>query len=260
MTTETPNAPVTQEDKVIEAIRTNAVANPSSIPPQFEGDVEKYITAYKNLQADYTKKSQELADLKAKVKPTDPPKAHETPNPLHIGEPPVEETPQVSIEDLQAEFAETGTVSDESKQAVIKALGIKDPRFVDMYIEGLKSQRQLATDKATEIAGGADEYNKVLLWASKNLKPEQRAALNQALSSPSWELTWTGLVTQYRANKQSNSNEPINAPVGNDTTEVLPYRTHQEMMADLANPKYRQNLDPDFIQLVMKRVAITQFS
>lgn len=247
-----------QEDKVIDAIRTNAIANPSSIPPQFGGDVEKYITAYKDLQAEFTRKSQELANLKKVVeKPADPPKAPVTPNPLHIGEPPVEETPTISWDDLAAEFSSTGDISEETKKSIVSTLKLPDTKFVDAYIDGLKSQRQLAMTKAAEIAGGNDEYNKVLAWASKNLKPEQRAALNASLSSPSWELTWTGLVTQYKTANKSSSNNPIAAPVGNDTTEIIPYRTHQEYMADLANPKYRYNQDPDFVELVMKRAHKT---
>lgn len=247
-----------QEDKVIDAIRTNALANPSSIPPQFGGDVEKYITAYKDLQADYTRKSQELAALKKGTeKPADPPKAPVTPNPLHIGEPPVEETPQISWDTLAEEFANTGDISDDTKKSLVEALKLPDTRFIDAYIDGLKSQRQLAMTKAAEIAGGNEEYNKVLAWASKSLKPEQRAALNAALSSPSWELTWTGLVTQYKTANKSSANTPIAAPVGNDSTEVLPYRTNEEYLADLRNPKYRNNLDPDFVQLVYKRAAKT---
>lgn len=259
MTTNNPNdAPPTQDDKVIEAIRKNATTNPDSIPPQFEGDVEKYINAYKELQADYTKKSQELAAIKKAPAPPTPPNTPPTPpNPLHVGEPPVEETPTVSWDTLAAEFAETGDISAETKKTLVDVLKLPDTKFVDAYIDGLKSQRQLAMSKAVEIAGNSDEYNKVLAWASKTMKPEQRAALNQALSSPSWELTWTGLVSQYKTNAKSSANNPINAPVGNDTTEVQPYRTHQEYMNDLANPKYRNNLDPDFVDLVMKRAHKT---
>lgn len=258
MTTNDPNVPTPeQEAAVIEAMRKNAVANPASIPPQFGGDVDKFIDAYKALQADYTKKSQELAALKkAPVEPPKPPSG-DPPKPLHIPDAPVEETPTVSWDTLQTEFQETGDISEDSKKALVAALKLPDTKFVDAYINGLKSQRQLAMTKAVEIAGNSDEYNKVLAWASKTMDVNGRAALNQALSSPSWELTWTGLVAQYKTASKSSANMPLKAPAGNDTTEVQPYRTHQEYMADMANPKYRFNQDPDFVALVMKRAYKT---
>ena len=257
MTTNDPNVPTPeQEAAVIEAMRKNAASNPASIPPQFGGDVDKFIDAYKNLQADYTKKSQELATFKKA--PVETPKpAAEPPKPLHIPDAVVEETPQVSWDTLQTEFQETGDISEDSKKALVAALKLPDTKFVDAYINGLKSQRQLAMTKAVEIAGNSDEYNKVLAWASKTMDVNGRAALNQALSSPSWELTWTGLVAQYKTAAKSSANMPLNAPVGNDTTEVQPYRTHQEYMKDLADPRYRHNQDPDFVDLVLKRANLT---
>lgn len=258
MTTNDPNVPTPeQEAAVIEAMRKNAVANPASIPPQFGGDVDKFINAYKALQADYTKKSQELADLKKTPVETPKPPSGDPPKPLHIPDAPVVEEKQLDWDDLATEFANTGDVSPETKQAIVATLKLKDTKFVDAYIDGLKSQRQLAMTKAVEIAGNSDEYNKVLAWASKTMDANGRAALNQALRSPSWELTWTGLVAQYKTAAKSSANMPLNAPVGNDTTEVQPYRTHQEYMRDLADPKYRYNQDPDFVALVIKRANLT---
>lgn len=247
------------DDRVLDAVRAAAAANPSSIPPQFNGDVEKYINAYKELQSDYTKKSQELASLKKQITTSSEKKNDDPPAPLVIKDAEVvEEEDKVTVEDLAAEFYNTGTVSDESKAKAMKFLKIQDSSVLDVVIQGFQFQRQMATNRAVEIAGSTEEYNNILKWASKNLTPAQKEAINSSLSSPSWELTFTGLVAQYRNSIKSSSNNPIHAPVGAPNTEVIPYRSHEEYMADLANPKYRFNTDPDFVNLVMQRAKKTQ--
>lgn len=259
----TNNNQPTHDDKLLEVLKKSVEHDPTLIPPQFNGDAEKYFASYKELQAAFTKKSQELAELK-KTTPTPNGNTEQNkdnkntkPNDFKIGEVVEDEVVTVSWDDLSAEFNQTGDVSAETKQKIMADLKITDARVVDAYIDGLKNMKQVAQAKAIEIAGGANEYNNVLKWASKNFTKEQQAAINQSLSSPTWEFTWTGLVTQYRSKAQSDTNNPIKAPVGSPNTEVIPYRTDQEYLNDLRDPRYRYNTDPDFVDLVHKRVALT---
>lgn len=262
MTTETPTPEQQAEDKLMDAIRANAAANPESIPPQFGGDIEKYITSYKELQKKMTQQAQELAEFKkAPVTPAAP-KAGEAgkpvePAPLEIKEPKVEETPPFDWDAATEEFNNTGDISEASKARLIADLKIKDPRFVDGFIGFLKQQRQSAQAKAMEVAGGVEQYNAVLEWAHGAFNEAERAALNASLRSPMWELAWTGLVAKYQAASKSSANTMLSGSPGNNTTDVQPYRTHREFMKDLADPRYRSGSDPDFIALVQKRAAKT---
>lgn len=265
MTTETPTPEQQAEDKLMDAVRANAATNPESIPAQFGGDVEKYITSYKELQKKMTQQAQELSGFrKAAETPApiaDPNKPPATPKPLEITEPPVVETPVFDWDAATEEFNSTGDISDASKAKLIADLKIKDPRFVDHFVGFMKQQRASAQAKAMEVAGGVEQYNAVLEWAHGAFNETERAALNTSLKSPMWELAWMGLVTKYQAANKSSANTMLSGSPGNNTTDIQPYRTHKEMMKDLADPRYRSGSDPDFINHVQRRAAKSpQFS
>lgn len=256
----TTNTPPQEESHEAKMIRKFYTADPSQIPEQFEGDVEKAVEGYKQLQAKFTKASQELAAVKKAAETPPEPKPEEKPTappaPLKIEDAPVEETPAVSWESIEEEFATTGTVSEDSIVKLTAMLKLPSRNFIDAHVAYMKDKREQAHKQAQDIAGGVENYNKVLAWAAKALSQAEKAALNASLNSPGWELAWTGLVTKFNKVNTDGANPRPNAPVatgGGD--EVLPWGSQAEMTAAIRDPRYR--LDPAYQAMVMKRSAKT---
>ena len=62
--------------------------------------------------------------------------------------------------------------------------------IVDAYIRGVKAQEEEGTKTATAdvqevfaIAGGEEQYSKLVQWASTKLSPDEQEAYNKAVSS-----------------------------------------------------------------------------
>jgi len=253
---DTSNSNPPAESHEIQMIRKQYESNPENIPAQFEGDVNKAVESYKELQARFTKTSQELAALKKAASPEPKPDVKkEEPLPLKLEELKPEEKPPVTWESIEDEFKATGDVSEESVQAIVNLLKLPSRNFVDAHIAYLKSQRASAQAKAQEIAGGTEQYNAVIKWGHTNLSKPEKDALNQALASPGWELAWTGLVTKFKAANTDSGNRMGTNPVGtgDDTAEV--FSEQREMTAAISDPRYRT--DPKYRDAVQRRIIAT---
>ncbi|CAD2254809.1 hypothetical protein QSH46_021735 [Xanthomonas arboricola pv. juglandis] len=66
------------------------------------------------------------------------------------------------------EFAETGTISEESFKSLEKAGFPKE--LVGVYLDGLKARQSTYEAGIFAPAGGKDGYTKLLEWAGKNLE------------------------------------------------------------------------------------------
>ena len=264
MTTENNNTPA--ESHEVQMLRKAVAADPTQIPEQFNGDAEKFINSYKSLQAEFTRKSQELAALKNAAPPSQEPKTEEVkPVDLEIKEPPKVEPPKVTWNSAVDEFSVNGDVSEETRKALSVQLAVDKNnleeiagvrQMIDTYVEAMKGQRNLAQTRAVEIAGGVEQYNAVVEWGQKNLNAAEKAQVNQALKSAAWELTWTGLVARFNKAVGDSGNKNPNTPNANMNSAVKPFETQAEMTQAMRDPRYRTHLA--YRQEVEARVIATQ--
>ena len=151
---------------------------------------------------------------------------------------------------FQQEYSETGELSNEAYEALEEA-GI-DRRVVDTWLQG---QEALADQNITEIynvAGGEQEYNQMLEWASDNLQPWEMDAYNQAmdgLDSVS-KLAASGLYARYR---NSDAVGP-RLMAGSVATETAPrYESIAQLTSAMRDPRYQS--DPAYRAEVAMRLG-----
>lgn len=152
---------------------------------------------------------------------------------------------------LTAEYDRLGTLSDETFAALDKAGIPKDT--VDAYIAGQQAIAQQAIDGIMNDFGGADEYGKMVAWASTGLSQAEVAAFNQAMdngSVDSIKLTIAGLKARYEA---ANGKEPALLNGGADTTSTDVFRSTAEMTAAMKDPRYAK--DPAYRSEVQQKVG-----
>lgn len=264
MTTESTTPPA--ESHEVQMLRKTIAADPTQIPDQFQGDGEKFITSYKALQAEFTRKSQELAALKNNTQAPPVTKTEEVkPVELEIKETPVVQAPKVTWNSVADEFGVSGDVSEETRKALSVQLSVDKNnqeeiagvrQMIDTYVESMKGQRQVAQNKAVEIAGSIENYNAIVEWGQKNLSAAEKAQVNQALKSAAWELTWTGLVARFNKAVGDSGNKNPNTPNANMNTSAKPFDTQAEMTQAMRDPRYRTHLA--YRQEVEARVIATQ--
>lgn len=148
------------------------------------------------------------------------------------------------IEKFSTEFVEKGTLTDESL-ASIEAMGI--PRtMADQHVRGLIAIRSQMENEVYQMAGGKEQYQNVMAWASNSDKfsETEQKTYDAAIDSGDQaqiSLALRGLLAAY---KSDNPTEPKLLEADGGAAPADTYKSKFEMMADMGNPKYKQ--DPAF--------------
>lgn len=160
--------------------------------------------------------------------------------------------------DLATEYAENGTLSDTSYDALKKA-GIPKA-LVDSYIAGqealVQKEQSFAEDTVKELkslAGGDEEYASVVKWASAELSEEEIGAFNMAIGSGNKALASMairGLVESY--NREYGS-APKLLGGGNAHMEDSVFNSVDEMVQAMSDPRYQR--DAHYRKSVESKVA-----
>ena len=245
-TNETPEV-----DTELANVESFARSNPNNLPPQYNGDPEKFIKSWKDMRAEITRLQQankQPTTPEAVEKPTAP---AAVPDNLKIPE----KAPQPSEDEWNtwgAEISSTGTVSPETREVIKKKFGIPD-QILDTYVDGIRTkQRQLATE-AAGLVGGPDELKGVIQWATDNLPDAERDAVNSALKQPGWQNVLLGL----KARRDSTNTEPKSRVVGTSGVPagVKPFANSKEMVMAMRDPRYK--FDSAYQAMVQERVRLT---
>lgn len=125
------------------------------------------------------------------------------------------ETPDDSegldLDPFYAEFAESGTLSEESQETIVsklKAAGFKDAEnLLAQHMQGSVASTEIQAariaavrSQAFEITGGEEQYGTMMQWAQENLSPAEVDAFDQAVSNPTLvPIAVRGLHAQYTA-------------------------------------------------------------
>lgn len=163
------------------------------------------------------------------------------------------DTSPKGFEAFYEEFERDGKLSDESYKA-LSDMGIPK-EMVDAHIEG---QKALATSKAQSVyavAGGEDEYGKMIAWAAVNMKESQKVAFNDALASDDLDviaIAVKGLTADYRAAKGTPPKGLLDGTEGG-TTPTNVFKSTAELTAAMSDPRYQK--DPAFRKEVEEKLS-----
>ena len=163
-----------------------------------------------------------------------------------------QETQQKGLEKFYAEFAEKGELSENSYAELAKQ-GL-DKGLVDSYIEGQKLVADTNTKSIQSVAGGAEKYNELVNWASKNLSKAEQDVFNNMVDSGDVEqakFAVQGLMT--KAGTTYNPNQPELFEGTSDVTSPDAYQSVSQVTDAMNDPRYDK--DPAYRREVEQKIA-----
>ena len=163
------------------------------------------------------------------------------------------ETKQSGLDKFYNEFAENGELSEKSYGELAKQ-GL-DKTLVDSYIEGQKLISDTNTKQIQDVAGGQEQYNELVQWASDNLSDAEVKVFNDMVEGGDIEtakFAVQGLLTKAGANpKQPSLFEGTSDAVSKDAFQSVAQVT--EAMND---PRYEK--DPAYRKMVEDKIGRSQ--
>lgn len=158
------------------------------------------------------------------------------------------EKPDANISDdlwsgLEAQYAETGSITDEQRAELNKS-GIPD-KMIDGYIDGLKAQAKADkieleqfTAKVYDIAGGEEEYNTIKAWAEETYSQEEL----DAIATGSYEeilFKMKGIKADYIAKNGGITADRLRGGTGSKSGEQ--YKSQADYLVDRMDPRYKRD-------------------
>jgi hypothetical protein len=245
-TNETPEV-----DVELQNVETFARSNPGNLPPQYNGDPEKFIKSWKDMRAEITR-LQQAGKSKPSVETEQVTQSTPVAAPSSLVVPNKTEAPKPTEDEWNKwghEIHTTGSITAETKNQIKARFGIPD-QVVDAYIDGIKARQRQLADEASKIVGGPNELNSIIKWATDNLDDAEREAVNNGLKSPGWQNVILGL----KARRESANPEPKTriAASSGVPAGIKPFATSKEMVAAMRDPRYKY--DSEYQQMVQDRV------
>lgn len=227
-------------DAELQAVEKFAKSSPNNLPPQFNGDPEKFIKSYKDMRAEITRLQQ-----KVKQPTSEAPKDETQPpvNPVDNLKIPEKKEPAPTMEDWgkwEGELNATGVLSNGSRELIKQRFGMPDS-VIDGYVSGYQLKLKQTADRAADLVGGQETLRSVVEWAQQSLNDAERDSVNNALRSPGWENVLIGLKARMEQNSPTR-NEPKNhsgftKPGVSNAAE--PFANKREMVAAMQDPRYK---------------------
>lgn len=167
-----------------------------------------------------------------------------------------DDAPQVDFDALTSEYADTGSLSDETL-AALEAQGF--PRgVVEAHLDGIEARAELTRMKVANALGGEEQFEALLAWAGENLSEAEIDAVNNHVASNDFDgylLALQGVHTRYEA-AYGSFTPPALSGATSLSTEV--YDSDEQMKADMRDPRYGK--DEAFRNKVAAKVHATRNS
>lgn len=157
----------------------------------------------------------------------------------------------VTFEQYIVEALEAGDLTDDQYKELADAGYSRD--VVDRYVSSVNTEATQVVNAAYEVAGGEDQYAKMVQWAQASLTKDEIASYNKLTSSGdvnAIKLAVEGLKTKYGAANGSRPGRVISG--GNGTNAVNGYTSWAEVTSAMADPRY--STDPAYRQQVTQRI------
>ncbi len=231
-----------------------ARSNAANLPPQFNGDPDKFLASFKEMRSTLTKTQQENAELKKSSSPPPADKAIEPTKPIdNLTIPNKAPEPEEHNWDVvNQELLSTGDLSAETRAMIQKKLNVPE-YMVSGYVDGIKARQQQHAASAAQVVGGTQELTDIIKWSQENLGEDERQAVNMGLRSPGWQNVLLGL----KARAAVVSKEPkskVDTVAGHAPT-LKPFATSAEMVMAMRDPKYKY--DSAYQDMVQQRVRLS---
>lgn len=143
----------------------------------------------------------------------------------------------------QQEFAETGTLSDETFDKFAKAGFPKE--MVEAYLRGVaqaaEDVTQITETQITQIkavAGGDEGFGKLQSWMASNLSADELQAYNATLDSGDFTAILSA-VSAMNARFQQDVGREGNLRSGRAAAEAPGYASEAEWLEDMRKPEYK---------------------
>lgn len=201
-------------------------------------DLEK---AYKELEA--------KLGQKAPADPQTPPAKTDEPITIEHAKDVVAEA-GLDFAPLEAEFRETGDLSDESRAALEKR-GI-GKEMVDAFLVGQRAAETLGRQKVFETVGGETQYREMITWARTNLPQEEIDAFNAVAKGSNFaalRLAAAGLYARFEAKA---GKEPTLVGGGSPPAADV-YQSWAQVREAMSDPRYDR--DDAFRRNVEQKLA-----
>ena len=150
------------------------------------------------------------------------------------------ESAGLNVQDLQAEFDNSGELKAESYEALDKA-GIPK-EYVDQFIAGQLAMRENLVSDVKGVAGGEDSYVEMMEWASNNLSESEKNAYNNAVNNTDVEaikLAVVGLKARYES---ANGIEPTLTKGKASPSTEGGFRSWAEVTEAMADARYQKDI------------------
>ena len=217
----------TAEKPVEQSVETS---KPEGLPEKFNS-VEDLAKSYSELE-------KKLGESKPEETPEpkqDEPKTED----LEIANK-AAESAGLNVQDLQAEFDNSGELKAESYEALDKA-GIPK-EYVDQFIAGQLAMRENLVSDVKGVAGGEDSYGEMMEWASNNLSESEKNAYNNAVNNTDVEaikLAVVGLKARYES---ANGIEPTLTKGKASPSTEGGFRSWAEVTEAMADARYQKDI------------------
>lgn len=142
---------------------------------------------------------------------------------------------KVDMAAISAEYARDGKLA-ESTYKLLDNAGF-DKATVDSYIAGNKALAEQETNQLMSKVGGAESYQKVVQWASKNLSAAEIAAFNSVVSTGDPRMVEFAVDALQAKHKAAEGTKPnlVNAA---GRGGAVGYQSVAEMTKDMNDPRY----------------------
>lgn len=243
---------------------------------KFKDDYDNLSKSYKSLQAEFTRKSQELAELKkaAGYKPAaetewsteGEAKAEEAAPQGESEEKPAEEQeakPEGELPVLpgfeQSELEEMSQYAWDHRELTddmyekLEAKGYSR-QLVDEYMEGQFARADGAAEALYAAGGGEAQVNAMFQWARDNLSNEEIAKYDAGFDQggASAMLAMENLKSKYEASGEAVGGKTVtgaNAPKGDTDT----FKSTAQVVEAMSDPRY--DSDPAYQRKVQEKLA-----
>lgn len=238
------------------------------IPPQFQGDMTKFVESNSSLQGEYTRSQQALRAAEEAAKADPPPVPPVVPpvppvpptepvvppvtNPNMLVLPDKTTTDSSSVvdwDDIAIKMRETGDLTEELRKELVDK-GVSDAGLT-MFVSGQKALMAQEHAAAVAAVGGEENLKGILQYISDNASEERKAELNKALASPMGATVLAGLHAEYQASiKKEGGGAPEASTIAGVTagSTTIKCDNATDLQALISDERYKT--DPSYRALV----------
>jgi len=155
----------------------------------------------------------------------------------------------------RAELAKDGKLSEATLESLEKA---GYPRaLVNAYVQGQMAQVAAYETSVQGLVGGAEQYGKLIDWASKNLTPGEVDAFDKAVMSGDLSAATFAVKAVEARMGATKVRKPTKQVQGRTAAALTGFADQGAMMAAMNDPRYQT--DANYRRQVERRVGLSSF-